>query len=522
MTSEGQSPLGRIRSSQSLLIAGAIGLLALGMYLWQLSVPEFLQFYDTGVYMAASMHLVSGVLPYRDFTFVQPPGILLLMSPVALFSRIFGSHDGVILARVVTAIVTAINTSLVAWLVRHRGRVAMIVAGAGLALLPVACFVSTDLKLDPYCICFVLIGSLMIFSREEREGRLTNRALIIGGLFFGLAALVKLWAVFPFIALVICRIPRYRSRVLRLVGAAGGTFVVLCLPFFLSTPVNFLSQVFIEQVNRRAIPSDTASIGARLTYMTGFFPTSISPTAVEALAAFIVLALVVVAAYWRRLEHETLDVYLLLAALISVVGILAAPESYIYYGYFTAPFLLAVVGLCAGRLGAPARRVVDRIDLSRSVKRIISWTAGISSALLVVALVLYVTTFYTNFVWYYGYWGPRFDAITKLIPRGSCVVYDQVSYGVYANRLQSSDPHCPSVVDSSGMWMAWGYQLIPPAPAFTAEWKGYFEAAQYVVLSKPHASGVPWDKSLTRWFHHHYRLLSGEAYVWIYKKVSTG
>ena len=88
-------------------VAFFIFCLSLGMSLWQLSVPEMLSTYDTGVYLAATIHLVSGVMPYKDFTFVQPPGILLIMSPVGVFSRIVGTHDGLILARIVSSIVTA-------------------------------------------------------------------------------------------------------------------------------------------------------------------------------------------------------------------------------------------------------------------------------------------------------------------------------------------------------------------------------------------------------------------------------
>ncbi|MGA2123761.1 MAG: hypothetical protein ABSG58_04965, partial [Acidimicrobiales bacterium] len=108
------------------------------MSFWQITRPEFVGVYDSGVYLAASIRLISGALPYRDFVFVQPPGILICLSPAALFSRVFGSHDGLILARVMTAFVSAANVSLLCLLVRHRGRTAMIIAGLGLAFMPIA------------------------------------------------------------------------------------------------------------------------------------------------------------------------------------------------------------------------------------------------------------------------------------------------------------------------------------------------------------------------------------------------
>ena len=75
-------------------IAYGVGLLSLGLSLWQLTKPGFFSFSDSGVYLAASIHLIYRSVPYQDFVFVQPPGIMLIMSPVAIISRIFGSHDG--------------------------------------------------------------------------------------------------------------------------------------------------------------------------------------------------------------------------------------------------------------------------------------------------------------------------------------------------------------------------------------------------------------------------------------------
>src|SRR5579875_2761179 len=58
--------------------------LALGLRLYQLTRPGYLLSvteYDDGPYFGSALRLVSGVLPYRDFLLVQPPGITLLMIP---------------------------------------------------------------------------------------------------------------------------------------------------------------------------------------------------------------------------------------------------------------------------------------------------------------------------------------------------------------------------------------------------------------------------------------------------------
>lgn len=519
MRSSGLSSLGRFKVSQTNAIIFGVAALSFGMSIWQLSVPGFLGLYDSGVYFTASFHLVTGILPYRDFTFVQPPGILLLISPITLLTRVIGSHDGYTVARVVSAFVTALNAALLARLVRYRGRVAMLIAGVGLALIPVASYVSTGLRLEPYLICFILLGSLRVIASKER-GELTNRQLIIGGLLFGVAASIKLWAFFPFVALVITLLPSCRRRVLAFVGAAATGFVVLCLPFFLLAPKNFVSQVFVEQLTRRAIVTNDGGVVSRLIDMTGYLGTSIAPSSTEVVIAFVVLLMIVVLAYARRIEHESPDLYLLLAAIASMGGLLAGPDSYPYYGYFTAPFILGVLGVSVVRLGAPIRSLVQTARAPVSIRRVGSGLVATGAAAIVVLLLLESASFYSSEAREYGYDGYEFAAITNLIPTGSCVVYDQASYGMLANRLQSSDPNCPSLVDPVGMWMAWGYELVPPKAAFVAQWKSYFEEAQYVVLSAPNASGVAWNPSLMTWFNDNYYQIFGSNGVYIYENKS--
>ncbi len=63
--------------------------LALRVY-YQFSLAGFLlgvTEYDDGTYFGSALRLVTGVLPYRDFVTVQPPGITLLLAPAALVAR---------------------------------------------------------------------------------------------------------------------------------------------------------------------------------------------------------------------------------------------------------------------------------------------------------------------------------------------------------------------------------------------------------------------------------------------------
>ena len=232
------------------LIVVGTGLLSLGMSFWQITRPELVGVYDSGVYLAGSVRLVSGSLPYRDFVFVQPPGILILLSGCGVQPDLW-DYDGLIVARVMTSFVSALNVSLVCLLVRHRGRAAMLIAGLGLAFMPIASDISSALFLEQYVVFFVLLGAVVIFSPLASRARTMNLWLVLGGALFGFAGLMKVWAIFPFVAMIICLAVTNRKRVVVFVGAAFTTFSVIALPFILAAPSNFLHQVLIAQLTRK-------------------------------------------------------------------------------------------------------------------------------------------------------------------------------------------------------------------------------------------------------------------------------
>jgi hypothetical protein len=504
------------RPSPRQIIVLGVGLVSLGLSLSQLAVPEFLSSYDTGVYLAATIHFISGVVPYRNFTFVQPPGIVLLMTPAAVFGRFFGAHNVFELVRVFGALVTALNASLLAWIVRRRGLVAIVVAGVGLALTPVAFWVSSSLTLEPYCILFVLVGSTIVFANDD-EGA-SAKSLAVAGVFFGVGGAIKLWAVFPFIALVICLTPRYRKQVMAFMVGAAASFVVICLPFFIMAPSNFISQVFTEQLLRKAPSYQAAGILSRLIVLTGFQPTTSAPTRLEALIAFVVLALIMLLAFRRRLAYASTDYFFMIAAVITVIALLSTKEFFFYYGYFSAPFLWGIAGISLARLSRPLRQQIVRLSIRTSLRRLLSFVFGAVGVVFVFAMVLYVSSFYSTYSWATGVYGPWISEVATYVPAGSCVVYSEVSYGVYANRFFTNDRNCPVVVDPYGMWMKWGYQLTPPTQTFVDEWQTYFEKAQYVVLASPNDSNIPWTKGLRSYFNDHYHRVFGKEYVYIYRR----
>jgi alpha-1,2-mannosyltransferase len=132
----------RATPSTLALLAGLVSL-AVGCY--ELSLPHVLagvsswdEGYDEGVYVGAAIRFVHGVLPYRDFLLVHPPGFTLLFSPFALFGSAFGSHFTLELARCITVLVMALNVVLAGLIMRPLGRVATVTTSFALALWPLS------------------------------------------------------------------------------------------------------------------------------------------------------------------------------------------------------------------------------------------------------------------------------------------------------------------------------------------------------------------------------------------------
>ena len=517
--------------SRPLAIPIAAALLALALCVFQavlhnvfMGVTE----YDDGVYLGAAMRLVSGAVPYRDYVLPQPPGIIVLMSPLALLGRLLGTRDALIAARVVTILVTALNSGLVSFLVRSRGRTAMALAGGGLALFPLSVAADHTLMLEPYLVCFALIGALYAFGL----GEVSRRELLVAGVAFGAAGTIKIWAVFPFIAAAACWAPRWRTHVAPLCAGAGAAFALVCLPFALMAPGTFWHDVFADQLTRHATVVNDRSLASRIAEVTGIrgIPLLADNGVVVAIvvATFLGLLAMGYGSRWRELNRS--DGFVLAAATASVGGLLAAPEFYLHYAYFSAPFLTALAGtslaLVRTRRGAFERWWHGRPTWSRLATFLLLGALALGLIFEVGAndrTYLATVVRASN-----GAVVDPAEAIDSVTPPGSCVVFDEAILAIEANRFTSDVPGCPDVVDPYGMWLADGDGRSPPTPppypaSFVATWHSYLEAAQYLVLWIPDSDFIPFDGALLAWFDAHYRLVLSAPGSYVYSHdVLTG
>ena len=178
-------------------------LIGLALRLFYLSRPGYLTGvteYDDGSYLGSAIRLVHGQLPYKDFVFVQPPGITLVMTPVALISELTGSGVGMVLGRLLTVLAGTAGIAMTGLLVRHRGVLAVLLASGIVAIHPESIAAAHTILVEPWLVLFCLAGALAFF-RRDRIAR-GNGRIVAAGLAFGFAGVIEAWAIVPVVVLL--------------------------------------------------------------------------------------------------------------------------------------------------------------------------------------------------------------------------------------------------------------------------------------------------------------------------------
>jgi alpha-1,2-mannosyltransferase len=534
-------------------------LLGLGLRIFQLTRPGYLTGftqYDDGVYIGNALRLVDGVIPYRDFAMVQPPGSMLLMVPAALGGKVFGSAWALAAARVLTVGADTANVVLVGLLVRHRGSLAAGLASGVYAVYPPALNASQSLFLEPWLNLFCLLGAVLLFDgdylagRGDRHGAHASARPFWAGVCFGFAAAVKIWAAGPaLVAWALCLRAR-RGRLAFLGGFAAG-IVVPCLPFEILAPDGFGRTVFFSEL----VQATHGRVGANprvadITGITGLSSAGVSPHIWQGVAAAAVLLLFVVTAWLRArrvgLRATPLDWYALITTVV-VTGMLFSPsEWYEHYAAFAGPFLIVLVALSAARLFAPApaksgpaesgpaesgpaesrpaesgpaepgaakrrRAKPGRAKPGKASRRI--WVVSVVAVFTALAIAAMgaadgyaVTTLYP---------ARNLSEAKALIPPGACVLTDTVSVTIAIDRFSARSPGCPAVVDAVGTLIATthGKDFVAGPGVLTADtqvWQQAFQQAEYVWLIGNNGytgARIAWTPALFAYFVGHFRLI---------------
>lgn len=422
--------------------------------------------YDDGVYFSASVALLHGRLPYRDFLFLQPPGVLVALAPFAAVAPLVGDANAFVAARLGFLVLGSLNAVLVAVVLRRFGATAALAGGVFYALFLAAAHTERSTLLEPVG-TFGTLVALAVLLRPDAEDRPPTRRgrslLVVAGLALGLGVMTKIF--FAVAALIIVAWAWKRAGWLLLgcvaVGLAVGSLA-------LAAPGAAWQQVVLDQMGRPRL--STSSVGRAVSIMWVPKLPDVRAEQLLVVAAVLVVAMAVLAV---RVRGGLLPV-LLLAAAFPVL--LAAPSYYRHYAVLVAMPLALVVGTGAGEL---VRRVAPP-------GRRLPVAAG---AVLVLAAVCL------------GGWrhsGVR-DFVSPPLARGlvqsvrsvpGCVTSDDPSVLLFSGTLSRTlDQGCPFWPDTTG----WLYDadappkddpLLPPEqnPSWQQHAYAYFTSGEATVL----------------------------------------
>ncbi len=502
-------------ASTTVIIVATLAALALRLY--QLSRPGYLYGiteYDDGTDFGSAVRLIHGALPYRDFIMVQPPGITLLMAPVALATKAAGTVTGMAAGRVLTALASAAAVPLAGLLTRHRGLLAVTVTCGILAVYPDSLVAALTVLLEPWLVLFCLLGALAVFDGDRLA---SGRRLIWGGLAFGFAGAVKVWAVLPVLVILALTVRRPRQAARFAAGVAAG-FLVPVLPFALLAPGTFYRSVIVAQLVR----SDLVRIplAFRLQHMLGLThaPQLLTPALVAIGAAVIVIiaGLVALGVRLTHLPPPPLDLFATITFALAVVAFLLPADFYNHYSAFLAPFLALAIAL-------PVSRVLGALPVAGPRARAALLLRRGAAVLAVVTLTtLAVVQGFAESNMAAAIPATEISAAEHMIPPGACVFTDQVSYTIAINRFTSDVPGCSAMVNGVGTdyALSGGHNGLTGAgssPAVEQLWMSAFRSAQYLWITASSAPRIPWTPRLRAYFLANFVPLT-EGPDWLYAR----
>ena len=387
--------------------------------------------YDGYVYYAAAAGLDHGLLPYRDFLFLHPPGIVVALVPFAALGRVIGDPSGIEVATLAWFGIGALNAVLVSRILRSLGVLAALVGGLFYAVFYPAVFIERTPLLEAPAATVTLVA-LLLLTRAPKAGPIAIRVVLLAGGLLGLSAGFKIWGVVVVVAVFGWTWVIYGARrgFLLLTGAAIGAAIV-CLPFFAAAPGSMWRMVVIDQLGR---PRSRSGLGRRLTDMVGLTTLHAGLVAV-ALALAVAVAGCVLAV---RSRPGRLAVVVLLA---SSALLLFTPSWFIHYAGLIAAPTAIMVGAAAGTLISVAGSTGTRALI----------TALFMAGLALVAVPILSASFGRPF--------PAAGPIAqRAAPLGGCVTVDDPRSLIQTDLLKRNFQHgCTLVVDLGG----YSYDIHP-------------------------------------------------------------
>ena len=213
--------------------------------------------YDDGVYYAGAVGLVHGQLPYRDFLFLHPPGVLVALAPVAAVGRWIGETSGWEVSRLVWMVMGSLTSAVVLGILLPLGKLPAALAGCAYAVFPGAVLVERTTfceGLANLCLAvalLLLIRDVAATSGDSGRRPPTATVPLLVGAILGFATTVKIWGLVPLAVVCVYALIVLGVRRGLAVAVGGGlTITAICLPFFVAAPAEMWRMVVLDQVGR--------------------------------------------------------------------------------------------------------------------------------------------------------------------------------------------------------------------------------------------------------------------------------
>lgn len=456
-------------------VADALGIAVLafvlrfGIVLFSNGGPRGMYGYDAGVYYSAADALTFGRVPYRDFIFLHPPGLMLVLTPFAALGRLTTDHTGYIVANLFFDLLAALNAVLV-WTIARRwglGRRSALFGGLFYAVWWGGINAEIGIRLEPLG-TFAFLAAMLLLAGRESPGR--GRAVAAGALLGG-ACCVKIWWVVPvLVVLAWYLLHRPLRRAGALLAAGGiGAGVLVAGPFLALAGDEMWHRVVSDQLGRKYHTQPYV----RIQYLAGlrkglpFLPTPVVALVVVVIGAVFVAAIVVA---WRH-PAARLAVAVLVAQFL-VLNV--SPSFFNFYSAFVAGPLALTMAAAMEPTAGRGRRT-ERLD----------HRVGLAAAAIAAVVTLGALANSRDLVDPFP--GQRFERASVGL---RCVMADSNSALILMNRLSSDLANgCPNWVDVTG--------------------HTYFGAAKSDDLTRAQNPG--WQRLIRRY------LLSGDAVVYVRK-----
>ena len=298
--------------------------------------------YDDGVYYSASTALNHGLIPYRDFVLVHPPGILYVLSPFVWISHVTTDAFGFYLARIFFMIVGALSTWMIYRIGSRWSRGTGIAAALFYAVWAPVIRIERTAYLEGLGILFTLIAIYILFEKKNPQ-----RDAITIGLLLGAATTMKIWYAVPVVVVILWLLVQREIRKAFVIGATSlATFAALCAFFVIKAGSKFFELVLYAQTQRG---SEGISIIDRLVRIFNIESVKIEPSRNISLVALgLILALFV--KFIRDNIKNRESQLILLLFIFQLAVLMQTPVFFNAYPSFVAFSFALIFGITISKL----------------------------------------------------------------------------------------------------------------------------------------------------------------------------